>query len=90
MYTESKERIVIFLKYIFLADPADPCSLNPCDPNADCENDQGTHKCTCKDGYSGDGETCTGKNSVQLNRIELNSFKMRIVQIKVPALYMIM
>ena len=31
-----------------------------CDPNASCQNIGGGFTCTCNDGYSGDGVTCTG------------------------------
>jgi len=30
-----------------------------CDPNATCSNTAGSHTCTCNDGFTGDGQTCT-------------------------------
>ena len=27
-----------------------------------CNNTEGSHNCTCKPGYSGDGSNCTGNN----------------------------
>lgn len=31
-----------------------------CDMNAECNNTLGSHKCTCKDGFYGNGTNCTG------------------------------
>ena len=46
----------------------DECGLAPgadgahnCDADATCANTVGSFTCTCNDGYSGDGITCTGK-----------------------------
>ena len=35
-------------------------STNNCSANADCENAVGSFNCTCKSGFAGDGNTCTG------------------------------
>ena len=35
-------------------------SNNVCDLNADCTNTEGSHNCTCKEGYIGDGKSCQG------------------------------
>ena len=32
-----------------------------CDVNANCTNTNGSHSCTCKEGYTGKGESCQGK-----------------------------
>ena len=32
-----------------------------CDMNAVCTNTEGGFTCECKDGWAGDGVTCTGK-----------------------------
>ena len=34
--------------------------LNNCDKNADCINTVGSHLCSCKAGYNGNGQTCSG------------------------------
>lgn len=45
----------------------DECSINnPCDPNAHCQNIQGSYNCTCQDGYSGDGFFCQGIHYILL------------------------
>ena len=38
----------------------DECLAKPCHVNAVCQNLVGRYKCTCKIGFSGDGETCQG------------------------------
>ena len=41
----------------------DECSngSHDCDVNANCTNTNGSHSCTCKEGYTGKGESCQGK-----------------------------
>ncbi|XP_066023062.1 uncharacterized protein [Pocillopora verrucosa] len=38
----------------------DECSasIRPCDVNANCQNTYGSHKCSCKNGFYGNGKTC--------------------------------
>ena len=58
------ERVILYsvitknLRLIF--SDIDECISKPCDTNATCENFVGSHNCTCKKGFSGDGSTCTG------------------------------
>ena len=33
-----------------------------CDSYANCTDTEGSFECTCRDGFSGDGITCTGKH----------------------------
>ena len=41
----------------------DECTTNShtCDVNAVCQNTAGSHTCSCKAGYTGNGKTCSGK-----------------------------
>ena len=41
----------------------DECSgdKNNCDPDAICTNIEGSYNCTCKEGFVGDGRSCTRK-----------------------------
>jgi len=47
----------------------DECSTHThnCDVNADCINTVGSYSCTCKAGYSGDGQTCTDVDECSSN-----------------------
>ena len=35
----------------------------PCSQHANCSNTHGGYQCTCRDGYQGDGNNCTGKTT---------------------------
>ncbi|CAH3151941.1 unnamed protein product, partial [Pocillopora meandrina] len=39
----------------------DECSLveHKCDSNAECRNNVGSYSCKCREGFSGDGQTCS-------------------------------
>ncbi|CAH1238379.1 FBN3 [Branchiostoma lanceolatum] len=41
------------------AQDVNECVDNPCHEFADCANTDGSYTCTCRDGYTGDGTTCT-------------------------------
>ena len=51
----------IFLFYFIFLD-IDECLINngSCHQNANCTNIAGSHNCTCRNGYVGDGNNCTG------------------------------
>ena len=40
----------------------DPCreASQTCSPNADCVPHRDSYRCLCKEGYSGDGQSCQG------------------------------
>ena len=42
----------------------DECFVNPCDVNAACLNTNGSYECSCRPGFEGDGETCTGNSFI--------------------------
>ena len=47
--------------------------VHNCSSNAVCNNTKGSYNCTCKPGYEGDGDNCTGNffhNFVILHTIE--------------------
>ncbi|XP_028411848.1 uncharacterized protein LOC114534585, partial [Dendronephthya gigantea] len=47
----------------------DECTQNThaCDPNADCENTDGSYTCQCRSGFTGNGKECTDVNECSLN-----------------------
>ena len=52
-----------FLTNLSLVLDLDECTTNShtCDVNAVCQNTAGSHSCSCKEGYTGNGKTCYGK-----------------------------
>ena len=55
--------IVNFCTYTFFAFvDIDECNngSHVCDVNANCTNTNGSHYCSCKEGYTGDGRSCSG------------------------------
>jgi len=56
----------------------DECTdgTHKCDINgAVCINTLGSHNCTCKNGFVGDGRNCTGK--LYIDRIDRRVFQLR-------------
>ena len=47
-------------------------STHECDSNADCTNTVGSYSCQCRSGYTGDGNTCTGRFILQIIIRECN------------------
>lgn len=57
-----------FFEHVFLLPlpvDQDECSAEDhnCNPNADCVNTPGSYRCTCKEGFNGDGFSCSGKTA---------------------------
>ena len=52
----------------------DECTTNTdgCDVNAVCQNSVGSHNCTCKAGYTGNGQTCHGKRENESTTVTEN------------------
>ena len=56
-----------FVGFLFL--DIDECSTNShnCDAKAVCNNTEGGYNCSCKDGFAGNGENCTGNYPLYSN-----------------------
>ena len=65
---------------IFILADIDDCSDNShdCDPLATCINSNGSFKCDCKEGYYGDGKSCSGK----FEDLVLTNAKKKNVELK--------
>ena len=65
---------------IYFAD-VDECAANShnCHAHATCTNTVGAFTCACNSGYTGDGNTCTGK---KFNIISVNKLSTAICTIK--------
>ena len=52
----------------FVVTDIDEClkEIHGCDVNAVCNNTLGSYKCTCKDGYKGNGTNCTGQSQAKV------------------------
>ena len=53
----------VIISYLTILE-TDECAsndTNTCDINADCTDTDSSYTCTCKDGWTGDGFTCSGK-----------------------------
>ena len=55
----------IFVLHVPCSLDIDECSsgIDVCHLNANCINAVGSHNCTCKEGFTGDGHTCLGTAS---------------------------
>ena len=54
--------LMVHLGMGFITQDIDEClnGTHGCDVNAECNNTLGSYKCTCKDGFQGNGTKCTG------------------------------
>ena len=76
-----KSRFSFFslFSFFFLTD-IDKCKTYPykCHVNALCNNTHGSHVCTCKPGYTGDGRNCTGTvNNLRSLQVFFSCWKWR-------------
>ena len=68
---ESKIEITeIFMFDVTCSPDIDECSngSHVCDVNANCTNTVGSHNCTCKEGFTGNGRSCSGTASFSIIR----------------------
>lgn len=65
----SSAKICFFTLFsLLLPVDQDECSAEDhnCNINADCVNTPGSYRCTCKEGFNGDGFSCSGKTAEAL------------------------
>ena len=65
----------------------DECSTKTdgCDVNAVCQNTVGSHTCTCKAGYTGNGQTCHGKRGKENTTVTENAIStFALIRRKIP------
>ena len=46
--------------FFMVAIDINECDTSPCSSDATCSNTDGSFQCTCNNGFSGNGTTCTG------------------------------
>ena len=49
-------------------------SKNVCDENANCSNTVGFYNCTYKEGFTGDGHSCSAKIVTDMSRYNIQFF----------------
>ena len=57
--TALHKRVSQSTTYFVNACPKNECSSCSCDVNANCANEIGSYRCSCKAGFTGDGRTCS-------------------------------
>ena len=73
-YDNFRIRIKLTLFSSFSID-IDECSADssPCDQNTDCSNSDGSYSCTCKQGFTGDGVSCSGMQNLVFPAVSLHN-----------------
>ena len=59
--------------------PLDLCAdgSHDCHANASCVTTPGSYSCTCKEGFTGNGKFCQGKDNLSLNRFAYGTLSMK-------------
>ena len=55
-----KKKVFSFIHIQITLDINECAGTNDCDENAFCTNTEGSYTCSCKSGYAGNGQSCTG------------------------------
>lgn len=63
----------------------DECSngTHKCNNNAECHNTLGSYRCTCKEGFSGDGFFCSGHTHAYINTSNTCHFSSPVATFRV-------
>ena len=77
---ESKIEITeIFMFDVTCSPDIDECSngSHVCDVNTNCTNTVGSHNCTCKEGFTGNGRSCSGTLNLPVFHIKVHLTPIR-------------
>lgn len=56
-YNGAFSDIVLYISFVI---DVNECQRGPCGENASCMNTLGSYLCVCKNGFTGNGESCQG------------------------------
>ena len=62
--TDSVQHNICLNTETFVIVDIDECNnaSHKCDPNANCTNTVGSHSCSCKEGLTGNGSSCSSRS----------------------------
>ena len=63
-----KIALVFFIRSFLVYLDVDECLSDPCNISANCTDTEGSFKCQCNEGYTGNGFSCTSKDLKCLTR----------------------
>lgn len=80
MYLLIKKNNIVELYKFFKNTDINECETNhnACSENADCTDLDGSFNCSCRPGFTGDGQTCSG-NHYSLVSVTINKQKMNVI-----------
>ena len=56
----------LLIQFMLNFSDIDECISNPCHANAECKDGINSYTCKCKEGFNGDGISCTGNSHYKL------------------------
>ncbi|XP_046863918.1 neurogenic locus notch homolog protein 1-like isoform X8 [Xenia sp. Carnegie-2017] len=68
-----KTALVFFLRSFLVYLDIDECLSDPCNISANCTDTEGSFKCQCNEGFSGNGFSCTNMNECLHNPCDVNA-----------------